>query len=422
MTLKSQLSKALSDRYWIIYLIAIAETLMCLVPGHVYTAIDTPSYIATWHSYTLSNWESIANFYRTPIYPVFAGILSAGGRAPFIWTAMAQWVIFIISIAYFRKLAMLLTRREKLTFWLTLFYTIYPGIIEANYYIMTESLSQSFVIFLIYFTARLLTEGSPRYFLISSAWLLVLEFLRPSFIYLLPIYVLLYIYCLIKGNRKAWIGLAGVAVVTGALFGYMKLFEHRYGYFASSYVSTFNNYARSIHFNYADESCFPESIRKKIHPTDSLGNGGWVEILPPGVPTSIEFKEGVAANIIAHKKEFIDATVRTFPRFWRSRWSQNYKLYMPLSFYISFTMEAACILILIYSVTLIGAMLRDRRIFAIPCLLCGIWLAQALVCWLGAYVEFGRLMQPVFPLLVLMTGQLCSFFTKTRTATQVFTP
>ncbi len=85
-------------------------------------------------------------------------------------------------------------------------------------------------------------------------------------------------------------------------------------------------------------------------------------------------------------------------------------------------MDTAAILVMIYLAVAILSMIRYRQVMPVPLLIGGIWIAQGIVVWVGAYWNFDRLMTPVFPMLILIFGQLCSFCTKTRSAREVFTP
>lgn len=85
-------------------------------------------------------------------------------------------------------------------------------------------------------------------------------------------------------------------------------------------------------------------------------------------------------------------------------------------------MDTAAVMVMIYLIIAVAAMWRSKVLMPVPLLIAGIWIAHALVSWLGAYWAFDRLIQPVFPMLILIFGQLCSFYTKTRTAAEVFHP
>lgn len=417
-------SRELSGRYRIIYLIAVVEALFCFIfPGLVNDDYDTWTYFDTWKFYFLSRPETFIDSYRTPVYPLFMSLTSLDGLLPLTSIAFAQWIVFILIIPWFRRLAHMLVRSESITFWMTLFYVAYWGVIDVNYWIRTESLSQSFLILFVYYTIRAMRKLEKKSLVWSAFWLLILVFLRPAFLYLPPIYIAVCLYIMARNRRKGLMGLLGASVVCGIIYGYAAAFEHRHGFFAISDVSDYNNYYRLVQYDIIDASCFPSYLLPAMINTDSVpGDTIWTYNIPSWIHHTTDFHEGVNANISKHKDEFAYATLWTFPSFWRCRANQCQYLYWPVGMMLTLGMDTAAILVMIYLAVAILSMIRYRQVMPVPLLIGGIWIAQGIVVWVGAYWNFDRLMTPVFPMLILIFGQLCSFYTKTRTAREVFTP
>lgn len=298
-------SRELSGRYRIIYLIAVVEALFCFIfPGLVNDDYDTWTYFDTWKFYFLSRPETFIDSYRTPVYPLFMSLTSLDGLLPLTSIAFAQWIVFILVIPWFRRLAHMLVRSESITFWMTLFYVAYWGVIDVNYWIRTESLSQSFLILFVYHTIRAMRKPKKKSLVWSAFWLLILVFLRPAFLYLPPIYIAVCLYIMARNRRKGLMGLLGASVVCGIIYGYAAAFEHRHGFFAISDVSDYNNYYRLVQYDIIDASCFPSYLLPAMTNTDSVpGDTIWTYNIPSWIHHTTDFHEGVNANISKHKDE-----------------------------------------------------------------------------------------------------------------------
>lgn len=412
-SLKTRISREFSGRYRIIYLIAALEALLCFLPGMGWEGLDTGSYIEVWRFYDISRLETFVDMFRTPVYPLFIGIATLDERLPLTSLLFAQWLVFIATIPYFRRLASEIVRHQGITFWMTAFYAVYWGVIEVNYYAMSESLSQSFLVFFTYFAVLGIRRGGMRRMCLGAFWLLMLVFLRPAFCYLPLVYAAVCIYMALRRCREGVLGLALTVLVAMAMSGYACVFDRKYGYFAMSDVSTYNNYIRCLYSGILDEQFYLPEMRPYMKKPDPVtGKPTWTESIPSHMNHSTEFHHCVTANIDAHKYEFLKATVYTFPSFWRCRANQCASLYWPVGMMLTLGMDTAAVLVMIYISVAATAMFRHKMLMPVPLLIAGIWITHAMVTWLGAYWAFDRLIQPVFPMLILVFGHLCSFSPK----------
>lgn len=423
--IRGKLSGEFSGRYRIIYLLAVAEAMLCIIfPGQlqIYDH-DTWTYLETWGNYDIFRPSTFVDIYRTPVYPLFLGITTLNQQLPMATVVLVQWIVFIASIPFFKRLSFMLVRRKSITFWMTLFYAAFWGSIEVNYCLMTESLSQSLIVMFVYFTVRSILRPGAKSIYCSALCLLILVFLRPAMLYLPVIYIAVCVYIWTRNHREGLRGLLSATAICLSLYGYASAFNHQHGFFAMSDVSDYNNYIRCVTFGINDEKCYPPYLLPHLTTTDSVtGQITWTRDIPPYVAHTKDFHDGVTTNIKTHPDKFALATVWTFTSFWRCRANQCLFLYWPIGMMLTLGMDTAAVMVMIYLIIAVAAMWRSKVLMPVPLLIAGIWIAHALVSWLGAYWAFDRLIQPVFPMLILIFGQLCSFYTKTRTAAEVFHP
>ena len=256
----------------IIYALAIALCLSILVPRcKPAEAILNDSYTYYYAVNQLN--EGKVDFLRTPVYPLFLDLTLAGdlhieepaatllpsmeqgmklaeavGYSPCI-VYILQNLIFLISLWCFYRVSVYVARSRKVGFWLTLFFMIFSLISCEHCALMTESLSISGFIFLIYSACQVYRFRSVMHAILTCVWTFLLIFLRPSFIFLLPILFVVSIWLFWqKTCRKlAVVCLIGALVNATAVFLYMQEFKKQYGLFAITAVSTINDYL-CLHF------------------------------------------------------------------------------------------------------------------------------------------------------------------------------
>ena len=212
--IRGKLSGEFSGRYRIIYLLAVAEAMLCIIfPGQlqIYDH-DTWTYLETWGNYDIFRPSTFVDIYRTPVYPLFLGITTLNQQLPMATVVLVQWIVFIASIPFFKRLSFMLVRRKSITFWMTLFYATFWGSIEVNYCLMTESLSQSLIVMFVYFMVRSLLRPGAKSIYCSALCLLILVFLRPAMLYLPVIYIAVCVYIWTRNHREGLRGLLSAAM------------------------------------------------------------------------------------------------------------------------------------------------------------------------------------------------------------------
>mgnify|MGYP004449052635 CR=1 FL=1 len=255
----------LKDRY--IYIVAVINALLLICFGETKIFYDTQSYISAWEA-SISHLK--IDILRTPIYPLFIGLCKIFGGDFWKVVVLLQNVIFLFSVFYFKKITSLFIESKNVVFIITILYIITPGICHWTNCILTDALAISGTVFLFYNILYFITTNKWSYIVYSTLWLLFLVFLRPSFIYLLFICLLAWIYMLKKDKKKAIYGISGVLIVISLYCGYCFKFKEYYGIFATSSVGTLNQTYIALQYDllqpeFTDVLEFKNDIKKKYN-------------------------------------------------------------------------------------------------------------------------------------------------------------
>lgn len=224
----------------ILVAVAALVTLFMLAYGQV-GGPDTHTYINAWPTIASGHLDKM----RTPVYPLFIGLFEAISKVhrDFL-LILFQNIVACIALYYAYKIIIRLTKSAKAAFWTVLVMAVLPAFIVYRNIIMTESFAISGSIFLIYCTLGIY-DGRSRWNLLGFAfWLLFLIFLRPSFIYMLPVFAVamgLIIWKKPALRKRAGIALLSIVAVTVALLGYMQAFYNEYGVFSMTSIGTEND-------------------------------------------------------------------------------------------------------------------------------------------------------------------------------------
>jgi len=238
----------------IIYAIALFEAIVLILgPGPKFIDdCDTPSYIDAWDSFT----NGTIDLLRTPVYPAFLGLLkNILGQPLYMWIAiLIQHFIFFLSIGILYKLIRLFAGSSRIAFWITLFYSSYPGFTFTNNWGLTQSFALSGCVFIIYLTLLLCKQPTIWRGGLFTFMLLFLLFLRPGLVYFLPVFFLSWVLYLFKNKRTGVIGLVGVVIAALTVFFYMKAFERQYGLFTFTGITVKNQFTIARDAGFFDSS------------------------------------------------------------------------------------------------------------------------------------------------------------------------
>lgn len=277
----SGLGKWLIENYrkcerWTVAFVAVAVTLYILVFDSVGTSGDTPSYINAWKSISSGHIDLI----RTPVYPCLIGLCKAiaGGNGMLLMVFVIQNIVACIASWYFYKLALRVLHSDTVAFISALILICLPLFTLFRSYILTESLSISGLVFLVYCAIRLYDGGSKANIIGVAFWLFFLIFMRPSFLYLLPVLLVAFVLMAIKkrGLRlNAVLGIVVVALVSASTLAYMSAFKRSYGVFTCTRVGIINDLCM-MNFDGSldpDKSPSPQLAKNITYIYDTYGRG-----------------------------------------------------------------------------------------------------------------------------------------------------
>ena len=232
--------------YVAVYIILCTILLLGLLRPMPYRVFDdTVSY--TGASYTILHGS--IDSARTPVYP----LLIAFCRAIFgeVWQCNAvvwcQSILFVISVVCVTGISRRLGMSRKEALLPTALYALFPGVYQWQFVMLTEGLTISFMVFFLW-SMLIGYPGAPnlKTAIWSGVWLMLLIYLRPVSICLIPVYIIYWGWMLVKWNKTALksVTVAGamLILVMASLAGYKSYIKSHYGFNSLTYVSIVNNY------------------------------------------------------------------------------------------------------------------------------------------------------------------------------------
>ena len=399
----------------VLYFIDIVVSVLLITFWGVQYIGDSPSYESAWRD-SLSSWN--IDIYRTPVYPLFIGLLqTVFGRE--YWSVAAicvQYLVFLFSIKYFYRLATYITSSRMKVFVITMFY-IFPFMTWCSI-TQTESLAYSGSVLLIYYIRKLYVGSCSsadwiRYVLL----LLFLIFLRPAFLYILPV---LSVWWLLAGLDKrsyktVLSGLGGVVIVLASLFGYMRAYENKYGVFAVSCVGTINQ----LYIALENDLISPETIQDNELREDIACVRQRISGKQSGIYSEVygildRHEMGVVHQMMA------DSYANSLPKYLLSRFRNLYKSANeclvviwsgPLCLFtiynlLGIKMGLLYLFVLICTVMTVRHVYKTGKVPMVWLLLYMLLAGNLIMVFVGAQNEWNRLIVPSIPLFLLMA---CGF-------------
>jgi hypothetical protein len=389
-----------------------------MLSGH-YHLDDAPSYR------TAKNFIDDASLDtgRTPVYPLLIAFIRLFCADPYLTHVLVlfQILVFLLSIPFFERIALELTRSEKISFFVTLLYACCPHIIYWNRCTLTESLAITGMVFFVYHIMCYLRTNRTLHILSFHAILFLLIMLRPAFLYLLPAIMLFWIYHLIFLKRKLdFLNGAFWTVLTGLLlFFYAQNIQKKTGVFSLTVVSTVNKY----------EFLKQNGLLDDVEPSSPVA----VEIIGFRDTTVVdEFK--VLVNKYSYRKieHFLQFEIKKNYRKYLSKVLLNVQqngrklVFIPGGFQekdnstigeiilktivsVNVFFLQLYLFLFIYVLIFIVLLRKHKRKVELPIFLWIIVCAHLVTIFLGSYGQYSRLTAPVYPLLILMFGQLACF-------------
>lgn len=419
----NNLPKSYRRAYGILFVLTILELCVELLLNGVFTTPDTLTYITAGEL----NFDGVVDLKRTPVYPCFLELnrLLFGnwwqGSVIFI-----QFIAFTASAYLLRELSIKYTGNEKITFIIVAFFCLSPSSNSWVFAILTECLSIFGVILFIWFLTRALPKSPSKSDIIGvGLTMLFLIMLRPIFIYLLlvfPIYFIVLAIILRRSMPRSVmaIGAAVLIINFGAYKAYCYKITQTYEIHSVSIIPVFNNYFLLRESGVLSPEAATDDTFKELLLTFSDNDVktypelGWTEfrainnadITPLALETYVN--NAIKANpkpILARIFGRLIFTVSDRPILFDGVFPFNVITmgFIPtFSTYWVFIIILACLFIAQWKRTKIFPIIT----FLLLMISCGITLASSI----GAMAEWGRLVAPGLPALLLLTAAFCSLF------------
>lgn len=411
----------LSKHLGFIYAIAIICSVVLIIGYGVQNTPDTTSYINAWDNYL----EGKLDMLRTPVYPIFLGICrTVLGTSNFQLSAIiVQHIVFLISICYFNKSVVYLLGDRKLSFWITFFYAICPGFISWNNYILTEPFALAGMVFLLYCSIKLYVRPTCQIALTYTFWLLFLIFLRPSFLYLIPVYLCLWLLLGYRNKKLLIYGISCTMAVVCLEGFYIYEFKQMYGVYTPSSVSSINQYYiirqhGLISIDYIDNKDLKQEIDNSIktkgfflEDDEVLWHEGDDLVKKYGL---VDVQNIISTSLRLYPVELIKKAggraVRAISLpLCHNNLSTNGAVF--LSFVLNFlNIGYLYTLLLIYLFIVFYWLFRKGVVPVFSLLIFMLGSCNLILVIIGAPAAWNRLILPSMPLYLLMFAQICTMF------------
>ena len=405
-----KLQRNLTTLYW---LSAIEGLLLLLVFGvGIYN--DSITYLNAWTN--CISCGTLAS--RTPVYPIFLGVINSifgNVIAPYIVISL-QYLIFLISIKCFYRSCRSILKSANIAYWLTAFYALFPSFTSWEISLLTEGLAISGSVFLLYSLLKFKFNKSWIHVFLVVWWTVFLIFLRPVFVYLLPLMIVVFLLAIFFYRnlwKQAICGMIGILLICTTVFSYMKKYESQYGLFSLSDVSVLNQFFMARQYGVlkvgdTDNTRFnqylKESISKYGEEMDSKSML-WAESGYVGHNFDLKELNGIVAQSTQkNKSSWIKGLLR------RCYDSAGYTLFkvsiQPVGFITTMfglNIGLLNILLVILIIMIVKAYKRGESPWVSMSLLMLI-ASNLIVIEVGAQEEWSRLLLPSTPYVLLVVG------------------
>jgi len=368
---------------------------------------DTPSYIEAWDVYYANG---IIDEFRTPVYPVIIGIgkLLLGSNWE-VFVISLQAVVFYLCGIYFSRLASGVISNRCMAWVAVFLYFLFFPIVNFIPAIGTEAIAFSLTALWGYCIRRFLQRPCLKYGTAISVLTLTEIMLRPAMLVLaITIVGIAIAGIFMKQYRRKvlpmLLTLTAPAIACGI---YMTGIYHITGVRTISVVSTLNKYFMAREYNdilpdlLADN---PEALELQLrhhkeghaYEQDYI-NAQWAEI-----------SELLESGIMSYPAldDYAAAVKKHYPEVWYGNILRN----ISMSLTHQGPVKNICndLVVFIFAFAFVAAWIKYRRFTLINFVSLLVTGGSLLSIFLYAQNDYGRLMLPVSPFLILMGGQLLS--------------
>lgn len=388
----------------ILILFVIEQIFFLAIKAGFIWCVDTPSYMAAWEKIKYGQID----VFRTPVYPIFIGFFKTlmGNEWCVAGIIAAQVIIFGISIVALNGISQRLFSRDSVSTFVVGFYALWPGINMYCLKLLTESLTMSIMVFLLYSCCKLYESPVAKWFALSTLWLLLLLFLKPLMLYMVVVIPVVGIsWYLSRHRRSAAYLLVGWCLCCMALGGYSSAINKQLGIPVISIVSVFNEMSIAIQSKLID----PQKI------DNEAAAAVFAEANTLEAPSSREIRHcmyrigGVTSmaeryEILSDSKRYnrVEWIKSAFPRFYRTLTctALSFKRFGIFPFGLLYAVLA------LYTVNLFHRWRRGRRMEWIGLFMLLSCIGNISVMILGSIDEWSRLFIPATSVMLLISGEV----------------
>lgn len=356
------------------------------------------------------------DIFRTPVYPIILkGFNMWCGDYYYVAVIVLQLAVFVYSVHRFRCICTFLWGTSRIKWVVLSLYAFHPTMLFWHKILLTESLSLSVGVVYLYFLIRFLQRPSQKAVWCSQAGLCFLLFIRPSFLYLLPLNVLFWIWQFVRKRIKlTWIALACSVGILGLYVGYTHAFGRVYGQNMVSEVGDINQYWILREADLVDEDLVDNPAMRKdllrfkkqgvVYRSDHILE--FIELQEKyGLPACHKM---VWSSIQEHFRHYKRARRNSF---WQESthtvgcWEEQTDTLTRIGFFISPNFFQFLSFLLVYLVFYLFVQRKDDKEFFSAFLFLSV-LGALVVAVFGSPNAWGRLIVPAIPAAMLMLGQV----------------
>ena len=410
---QSECSHCLSDIQILILL-----CILCIIGQYLIFGIsigpDSISYIDAWEE----NYGFL-DYTRTPVYPLFLGLCKIlFGNSIFQYgVVILQAILFLISAKWFYYLITNLFGSRKYSLIFSFIYIIHPSLNGWTLSILTESLSISMSVGMLYFIVKSM-DGGKIYLLYTTICVFLLIFIRPSFIYILPSMLVFYLMSIKVSFMKSLIGIIGLLICTCSQLLYMELYSGRYGLFTTTRIGINNQYVIARQYGYLDPAYSPSEdfgdyINQNIKENGLQSNDLTVLCNESHNATQHyklqDISETIKGSIIEHPEKLLISICK---RLYLTGTSSAFDCpQIPLSYLshmVGFCINSVFLLLILSIFVIIRELTTDYHNACFMILLFLMILGNIFVMMLGSFNCYGRLFVPSIPCVLVLVSMLAS--------------
>lgn len=249
---------------------------------------DSWSYFQAWD--TLKTLHP--HYSRPPIYPILIGATTdlMGQQAGYIAILFIQWGIWGYGCWCMWHILRYFNVSCRLSACTVTLMMVFPGAWMTNDIIQTECVAEGLIPVLVWLAIRYLRKRKMSSIIYSGLLLVTLFFLKPQFIYIIPIWIITWVYITAKNRRHLAVAVAVASLSTGLLLFYQWSLWHCYRQKTISTISSVNSYfgmraAGVVKVDEIEDSVYREILRPLIEadPGTDMPNHGiyWFETRLP---------------------------------------------------------------------------------------------------------------------------------------------